>query len=734
MPRRSLGEGGSVLNSPQADHVTPDPRAPKVLEPRGPQVFYACPVSACQRLKARPRPWLRYGSFQLSVFRCQVSVLPLQLPVHADPGGARSPANRCAVDSVRLGRSNQELNLSAARGSRCPRSALSKGRCDYLLLVDRKPVGVIEAKKEGITLSAVAEQSGHYAENLPDFLRIDLVGTLPFSYESTGVETFFRDERDPDPRSRRVFAFHRPETLAEWLEEPDTLRPPRPDALRRSATTAMTSASATIEAIRGLEKSFAAAQPRALIQMATGAGKTYTACAFTYRLIKYGGARRVLFLVDRANLGRQAIAEFQQFVAPDTGRKFTELYNVQHLTSNQLDPVARVTICTIQRVYSMLRGEELRRRRRRDLRLRDRRRRRPPARRRLQPRLPIETFDFIITDECHRSIYNLWRQVLEYFDAFLIGLTATPRSRPSASSTRTSSWNTATSAPSPMASMSATTSIASAPQVTEQGGKVDAGLYVDQRSKRPAPSAGSGSTKTSPTTRKSSTAPSSCSPDPHRPAGLSRRSARAVPRPVVSAEDAHLRQGRLPRRGHRPHLPRSLRQGQRLLQEDHLQDLATRTQALREVRAPHPGVPHLAAAPHRRHRRHDRHRHRHQAAGVPRLPARRAQPRLLRADEGPRHPCPVAHRPAGRQRRRRPRQDPLRHRRCRRRLRERQDRLASAGAQADRYLESLLLGSSSRETRRGHAHDAGRPARPPGLRSITGTNPRQSPAATAASR
>jgi type I restriction enzyme R subunit len=109
-----------------------------------------------------------------------------------------------------------------------------------------------------------------------------------------------------------------------------------------------------VEAISGLEQSFAEARPRALIQMATGAGKTLTASAFTYRLIKHAGARNVLFLVDRANLGRQAMAEFQQFVTPD-GRKFTELYNVQHLTSNNLDGVCRVTLCTIQRLYAMLR-------------------------------------------------------------------------------------------------------------------------------------------------------------------------------------------------------------------------------------------------------------------------------------------------------------------------------------------------------------------------------------------
>ncbi|MDQ2659349.1 MAG: DEAD/DEAH box helicase family protein, partial [Verrucomicrobiota bacterium] len=223
----------------------------------------------------------------------------------------------------------KQLDLSAARGIAIREVRLNEGRCDYLLLIDRKPVGIIEAKKAGVTLSTVADQSGRYAENLPDFLRGDLTGKLPFLYESTGIETYFRDERDPHPRSRRVFAFHRPETLATWLEQPDTLRhrlarmpfahPYNGDGVRVCR----------VEAITNLEQSFAEARPRALIQMATGAGKTLTACAFTYRLIKHAGARNVLFLVDRANLGRQALAEFHQFVTPDTGRKFTELYNVQ---------------------------------------------------------------------------------------------------------------------------------------------------------------------------------------------------------------------------------------------------------------------------------------------------------------------------------------------------------------------------------------------------------------------
>ena len=322
----------------------------------------------------------------------------------------------------------KQLNLGTARGIALREVPLKSGPCDYLLLVDRVPVGVIEAKKAGVTLSGVAEQSAGYAAALPDFLANLIPGTksLPFAYESTGVETFFRDERDPDARSRRVFSFHRPETLADWLANPPPLRarlrvfPPLSDA----ATAGMRDCQ--IEAIANLEKSFAAGNPRALIQMATGAGKTYTACAFIYRLIKHAGARRVLFLVDRANLGRQAKTEFDQFVTPDTGRKFTELYNVQHLASNQLDDVSRVTICTIQRLYSILRGEELDddldEKSGFELSTADDR----PRDVAYNPAIPIEAFDFIVTDECHRSIYNLWRQVLEYFDAFLVGLTATP--------------------------------------------------------------------------------------------------------------------------------------------------------------------------------------------------------------------------------------------------------------------------------------------------------------------
>jgi type I restriction enzyme R subunit len=378
-----------------------------------------------------------------------------------------------------------KIDFSAGRGIALREVPLKSGTCDYLLLVDRKPVGVVEAKKEGTLLSGVAEQSGHYAANLPDFLAATVASSLPFLYESTGVETFFRDERDPDPRSRPVFSFHRPETLAEWLTEPDTVRT-RLRKLPPLVTAGMRDCQ--VEAITSLEESFADAHPRALIQMATGSGKTFAACAFTYRLIKYAGARRVLFLVDRSNLGRQATAEFQQFVTPDTRRKFTELYNVQHLTSNALDPVCRVTICTIQRLYSMLRGEEL-----------------PedleeqsgyetasalmaggaatPKEVAYNPAIPIEMFDFVVTDECHRSIYNLWRQVLEYFDAFLIGLTATPSKQTIGffNQNLVTEYNHERAVADGVNVGYEVYRIKT--QVTEQGGLVEKGFYVDKRSK-----------------------------------------------------------------------------------------------------------------------------------------------------------------------------------------------------------------------------------------------------------
>jgi type I restriction enzyme R subunit len=315
-----------------------------------------------------------------------------------------------------------QINLAAGPGVAVREAMLKTGEADYLLFAGGKAIATVEAKPEGYTLTGVEEQSGKYARGLLDIYP-NWGDPLPFAYESTGSETRFTNRLDPNPASSGVFALHRSETLIEWATQGRQL-----NTRLREMPPLVTGQlwHAQIEAIQNLEKSLAQNRPRALIQMATGSGKTFTAVNFVYRLIKHAGARRILFLVDRSNLGDQTLKEFQQFVTPDDGRKFTELYNIQHLQSAQVDTVSRVTISTIQRLYSMLQGEEL------DPELdevsgegiasifKD------PLPVSYNPKVPIETFDFIVTDECHRSIYNLWRQVLEYFDAYLIGLTATP--------------------------------------------------------------------------------------------------------------------------------------------------------------------------------------------------------------------------------------------------------------------------------------------------------------------
>ena len=321
--------------------------------------------------------------------------------------------------------SKNKIDFNADSGIAIREYQTDVGPADYVLFIDKNPVGVIEAKPEdwGQKITTVEDQSAGYATAKLKWLNNK--EPLPFLYESTGVITRFTDARDPKPRSREVFNFHRPETLAEWLTQLSpfrarlyTMPPLDPSRLRACQTSA----------IKGLEESLRDDRPRALIQMATGSGKTYAAITAIYRLLKHADAKRVLFLVDTKNLGEQAEQEFMAYIPNDDNRKFTELYNVQRLKSSFVAKDSQVCISTIQRMYSLLKGQEL------DeaaeeinpAELVQPKRPMPVA---YNPKIPIEFFDFIIIDECHRSIYNLWRQIFDYFDAFLIGLTATPDNR-----------------------------------------------------------------------------------------------------------------------------------------------------------------------------------------------------------------------------------------------------------------------------------------------------------------
>ena len=315
------------------------------------------------------------------------------------------------------------INLDEGVGIAVREFPLKTGYADYLLYADGKAIGVVEAKPKGYPLTGVETQSSKYTNGLPKDLPHYRL-PLPFAYESTGEMTRFTNSLDPDARSREVFAFHRPEELIRLATKDEQLR-----ALLREMPPldAGNLWRVQIGSITNLEKSLAENRPRALIQMATGSGKTYTAVNACYRLIKYAGAKRILFLVDRNNLGRQTLTEFQQFSSPSTGYKFTEEYEVQHLKGKTISPSSKVCITTIQRLYAMLANKELDEENEEgSLFETDTSLVKEPLGVRYNPAIPIETFDFVVIDECHRSIYNLWRQVLDYFDSFLIGLTATP--------------------------------------------------------------------------------------------------------------------------------------------------------------------------------------------------------------------------------------------------------------------------------------------------------------------
>ena len=319
------------------------------------------------------------------------------------------------------------LNITAGLGVAIREFPTGTGPVDYALFVDGKPVGVIEAKKTtlGESITTVEEQSSRYAHSTLKYIRIDY--RIRFAYEATDKLVRFTDYDDVKYRSRTVYSFHRPETLKALLAQPDTIRnnmkhfPPLDETGFRRCQ---------INAINNLDQSFAENRPKALVQMATGAGKTFTAITAAYRLLKYGRMNRILFLVDTKSLGEQAEREFLAYTPNDDPRSFSQLYGVSRLKSSYIPADTQICISTIQRMYSILKGEELDESAEEvsfnELKTADTQSKKEVV---YNAKYPPEFFDCIIVDECHRSIYNVWSQVLSYFDSFIIGLTATPDKR-----------------------------------------------------------------------------------------------------------------------------------------------------------------------------------------------------------------------------------------------------------------------------------------------------------------
>ena len=319
-----------------------------------------------------------------------------------------------------------DLDLTAGRGIAVREFPMKSGFgfADYLLYLDRKAIGAVEAKAGGHAhrrRSAVGQVRRRPARQSS---RAPTPAAVPVRVERLGDLLHQR----PRPDAAQPAGLQLPPTRDARGVGRAAGAAARPPASSFRRSTRRASGKCRRSAIRNLEESFADADPRALIQMATGSGKTFTAVNVAYRLLKFGGAKRILFLVDRGNLGKQTEDEFANFEPPDDPRKFPTLYTVQRLKTNSINPAAKVVITTIQRLYSMLKGEaEF-----------DAGNEEGSAFDSAKPwqgeppdvvynaGIPPEFFDFIIVDECHRSIYELWSQVLLYFDSFLIGLTATP--------------------------------------------------------------------------------------------------------------------------------------------------------------------------------------------------------------------------------------------------------------------------------------------------------------------
>jgi len=307
--------------------------------------------------------------------------------------------------------------FTASMSAAAVREGLMKGglETDYLLFLHGKAIGVVEAKAEHVPLDKdVMRQAENYAHKPLSWYPV-WEKPLPMIYLSNGKVILFKNLRY-QKTDYVPYHFHTPKEMVKLLDIKDEFAG-LPTLQRRGLRDCQ------FEAITNLENSFREGYRKALIVLATGAGKTYTACMATYRFLSYTNMKRVLFLVDRNNLGKQAEGEFGAFRLTENGEPFNTIFETVRLKSKEVPENAEVIICTIQRLFSALTGQEMEDD---DFDGTDAYEG-PDVELSGEITLPKNFFDLIIVDECHRSIYGRWKKVLEYFDsARIIGLTATP--------------------------------------------------------------------------------------------------------------------------------------------------------------------------------------------------------------------------------------------------------------------------------------------------------------------
>lgn len=308
------------------------------------------------------------------------------------------------------------------------KEALMQGNTesDYLLFIDNKAIAVVEAKREENELGEdVADQVEGYAIHPQNWYGLWFDKLIPLVYMANGKKIVYKNMlTDSKGEYSEISEMHSPKKMLQMIgakSEYGAL----PYLQRKGLRDCQYNAEIQLEsALKNGEK-------KSLAVLATGAGKTYLACLASYRLLNYTSTKRVLFLVDRNNLARQTESEFSLFDRTEHKQPMSNLYQIKRL-KKESDIDSDIVISTIQKLFAVLTGQQLSEGNEdaedEDAKKNEDKANEEPA---IQLgddlKLPPDYFQFIVVDECHRSIYGKWRAVLDYFsEAKVLGLTATP--------------------------------------------------------------------------------------------------------------------------------------------------------------------------------------------------------------------------------------------------------------------------------------------------------------------